>query len=1316
MKPLHDVIPFRKDHPVSGFVTELLGFTAPFMLPGISLAKGMSVGMKAASKVPLARRIVKAAGEAAEADRVVLARTLQATAEVGALETARLGAAGLAELSGEEGAFKHTAIGAAIDIPFIAGATAGLSALGRAKIEPRVREMRGHIEENWPAISVAESAEGARQVLRWDPQGSMQEHLRYVNELLRRPPEALHGLHGDLLTFRNGLIRDVRRQNPWRGTAAVQKLVGENGARRASELTSFFRAGRKGSVSSRTLTVHDPKSPKTDPFGVATQVELDDITSAMGIIPEVEGHMQFPRVLTATTDKGASTLVKSLNRNFGPLGRPGFGQYIAREQDGVFVAAKRIRGARGVVPAQGDQYLLFKTSRPELFFPEMAKFGRDMLKTGSLMREAYLLTIPQSLKNIEPITRARAINQQLSAESLIKVGAPVKATEEFVPGMMGNFREELVRSGRMFREAAKHYTAPSSHIGSESIRASQLRNKILTMYRTTLAKSNVLFFGERASRTSKTLVGTIFERVHSAPGSVDEAFTLAHRNKVAWDQANLAVARGMTAEQIAEAGFEPEARNLLKKLHELDMFQRKEVRAVEEWAPGGDVPFEPLEFHYLASRRWRGKHRVPIFESIADPATGKPIEGNLVGYGSGRDRAAAIARAEAIAADLAEVEGKRVIVSPRKAFTSGREHDLVIQKELTKIGELPTMVLDSELRLIEGRSPIRFKPRAGIKGYIENFTEKEFRDLVKGNIVETQNYMSKRLVMQEFAEDWHKLAQEFPGAWVDLHRYNVRAAGERLSRGLAREIENAIDTVLAPVLGKNSATNIATAVNNAIYHLTLGAGDIGFGALNTASFIQTALPEISWLLTAPPSEIARYYAPNLVLGRDNIPRTFWSLKPTSIATQALKDIIRPDAEARAFWERGVKELVIGQNFAEVVLGQRSRSAVRFKQLLEGEAGFVEYLGELSSYIPRHSEMMVRGYSMMMGRIVGKDFYGLTGDRLFRFASSFADRTNYLYTTADRPLFTTGAFGQLAGLFKTWSINYLMNFMNYAGEAAARKNFAPMLWAMTGTAALGGLAAVPGYGIANYFSRMATDKPIVEHLYKGMGYGDGGFDTVIDAIQYGVPVFGGVTLQSRAEVPGSDFVRNVNQLTSIMALERAMSLGDSIGDAVAQWQDTGVEPWRSPGMRQRFVRDLMPRTIWRAAAMTEKNGYKSLRNNGLVVTDLTVPERVAHTFGLTSLSIQKMYDMRSQLRFEEDEARRVNSNYGRLMAEAEDARDYGRSMQLLRMAFEDHAEIDSVLRSKDANLMKMRVPAIHRQFDDIRAITLERALMGRNQLY
>jgi hypothetical protein len=681
MKPLDDAVAFRKDHPASGFVTELLGFGAPFMLPGISIAKGASVGMRAAGKVPLARRIVKAAGEAAEAERVVLARTLQTTAEVGALETARLGAAGIAELAGEEGALKHVAIGAPIDIAFIAGATAGLSALGRAKIEPRVRKMRGHIEESWPAISVAESVDGPRRVLRWDPQGSMQEHLRYANELLKRPPETLKGLHGDLLTFRNGLIRDVRRQEPRRRVAALQKLTGEDGQRRASELTSFFRAGRKGSVSSRTLTVHDPKNPKADPHGVSTQAELDDIASAMGLTPEVEAHIQFPRVLTAATDKGASTLVKSLNRNFGPLGRPGFGQYVTREQDGLFVAAKRIRGTRGVVPAQGDQYLLFKTSRPELFFPEMAKFGRDLIGTASRMRDAHFTAIPPNLRNTEPIMRARAINQQLSAESLAKVGAPVKMTEDFVPGMMGNFREELTRAGRMFREAGKHYTAPSSHIGAESVRASQLRNKILTMYRTTLAKSNVLFFGERASTTSKTLVGSIFERIHSVPGSIDEAFTHAHRNKAAWDQVNLAAARNMTMEEVAEAGFEPEARSLLKKLNELDLFQRGEIRAVEEWAPGGGPMLEPLEFHYLASRRWRGSHRVPIFESIADPATGKSIEGNLVGYGSGRDKASSIARAEAIAAEggrLSPLRGRRSRVGESTTSSSNRNSQRLV--------------------------------------------------------------------------------------------------------------------------------------------------------------------------------------------------------------------------------------------------------------------------------------------------------------------------------------------------------------------------------------------------------------------------------------------------------------------------------------------------------------------------------------------------------------------------------------------------------------------------------------------------------------
>jgi hypothetical protein len=69
-----------------------------------------------------------------------------------------------------------------------------------------------------------------------------------------------------------------------------------------------------------------------------------------------------------------------------------------------------------------------------------------------------------------------------------------------------------------------------------------------------------------------------------------------------------------------------------------------------------------------------------------------------------------------------------------------------------------------------------------------------------------------------------------------------------------------------------------------------------------------------------------------------------------------------------------------------------------------------------------------------------------------------------------------------------------------------------------------------------------------------------------------------------------------------------------------------------------------------------------------------------------------------------------------MAEAQEERNYPEMMRLYREVFEHDVDIDRVMRSKDANLEKFRVPGIHRQFDEIRTMTLERAIMGKNRLY
>jgi hypothetical protein len=268
--------------------------------------------------------------------------------------------------------------------------------------------------------------------------------------------------------------------------------------------------------------------------------------------------------------------------------------------------------------------------------------------------------------------------------------------------------------------------------------------------------------------------------------------------------------------------------------------------------------------------------------------------------------------------------------------------------------------------------------------------------------------------------------------------------------------------------------------------------------------------------------------------------------------------------------------------------------------------------------------------------------------------------------------------------------------------------------MMGTGAIAGIGGIPLYAAAEGASRVLTDKPLMNNIYNWMGYADAGpvGQKAIDAFYYGLPALAGVTFQGRAEAPSSDLVRDITQMHSMMMMDRTGAATKAIGEMWETWQATGQSPFRNPKVRSLTARAFLPRTMYKFLQRSAQGGLKSLSTGSPLISDVSLPEHVWYSLGVTPLKVQQDRDLNRYFYDSEQSLNAQVSQMGQLMSDAYMEKDYVRYNELLRQAlFRDSLPFDRVLRSQKAfDAHKSRESAAS-------ALTLEsqmekRMLLGR----
>ena len=392
----------------------------------------------------------------------------------------------------------------------------------------------------------------------------------------------------------------------------------------------------------------------------------------------------------------------------------------------------------------------------------------------------------------------------------------------------------------------------------------------------------------------------------------------------------------------------------------------------------------------------------------------------------------------------------------------------------------------------------------------------------------------------------------------------------------------------------------------------------------------------------------------------------------------MSEMRKPDEVLRHHFQKAGQEGVWDPRMVEEFVGKNAGQILNFKSVLKGDQGYVEWMKNVSEFLPGMSEKFARGNAFAVGHIVGRDFMRLQEDALYTFAKEFTQNTMYLYGASDRARLITGPVGSLFGMFKNWQMHYMSQMLEYTGEGFLRGNWKPLLWQTGGTAAIGGAAGTPVWGIADAMSEWMTDKSAMEHLFEAWPAAGEDFTGVSDTVYLGLPALLGVSLQTSAASPGADPARDAGMLMSFVHWDRMKATGKAIGSAVEQFGATGNLPLDSDHVRQQFVRAFAPKTVlsWGAGhsgcnpAEPRYRLSTVQRSEGLGAAGVYVSRSTLAGFDLG-------YALQEKLWADQEARRTAVSAAGEAMAEAQEAGAWHEVHSIMERAMLQGLPMDSV---------------------------------------
>lgn len=1056
----------------------------------------------------------------------------------------------------------------------------------------------------------------------------------------------------------------------------------------ARDITRLFKdSGSKAGNIVKSRLIRGPND-------FADDIQKQRVINAAGLDGNFDA-VQLPRYVAFKTDQWAKKVTDDLILR-GKMTAVDDNTLMAREKSGMAVMARKITG-EVYAPKAGDEWVVWRTNEPGRFVPDVKGVADGVASRMAFLRQDNLdidptrpATIMDSMKRLVADTPIKDFRDAERKYGMLG-DASSKIAEHlgYKPGSFGsNFAVNRAQA------IVNQYLTPKLYQFKNNPVAKYILGHADLAYSQAKYLSDRMINGEAVNDAAKG-----FSKIFGDPESTGEFAGLRSIKSIVNSLSNEELQSLHPVSDIIAGSEDPTAaieklrteghisENLYKGLKDLDAQDGRLMNElVNHQKAAGTNDFNPMKGHFMLSRVWEGDFRAPITDE----------DGNFVYVAAGKTPGEADKIAKGII-EQSELKGLKHI--PAEQFDA--------LGDLKLAGQIATKSKDygvlSSANAKLRSSPQTFKERTGVGGYKTHFSAKEMVDKLSSHIGSYYDEMAKLSVNTSLEKELSWMHQNDPkafGAVTERLRQMSGAPGP-----IGQFINAATDKVLKPALGRNSATKISAFLNEATYHLQLGMGTALFPAMNAITFMQTVLPETAFVMNAGESSIMRdYYDVFLTGGKDLKPRgNVGALSPMKILIGSFKKMANAEADPvyNSMLSQAHREGVIDPQLLNEFIGKSSALKTSISDVMSGDEPLINLVRSFSGWLPSKSERFARGQAFTTGYMIGKDVMGLEDNNLYKFARKFTERTMYNYGTQDRATLMTGPLGRVFGLFKNWQTHYIFSMMQYAEEGAKYGNWSPLMWQMGGTAAVGGISALPMYAVADRFSKMATDKSLLQQVYGQFGPGDpvGEAGGLSDAIFLGLPAFMGVSLAGNVAAPFNDPIRDASQLASFPQWDRMRRLGQAVGDSIDMYTATGQHPVNSPGVRDLFIAALAPKSIARSFQITQDNALRSLNTGNTIMKDMTTAEKLMFTVGITPRRVGIDYAAANELQKNSDKKKALTTDYGRAWAEAQMEQNWDKLSDLREQAMILNLDIASITKSANTYREKKSTNFIERQYSE-----------------
>ena len=1228
---------WRAGHPIAGTISQLIpGLAGPVAGARVGGALiGRAVLGTAARGMGATEAVVASLARAAPrtAQMPFTAGAAAGVIEMVPYEAARL--AGAAAI-GDEGSLSRVFWGGLTDLALGGVATGGMHWYRSTRVRDQDAVMQGLID-GYRGVDAPQERLYASYTARTGRQVS-DEAMPQVEQNIAR------------------LEREIRTAVPDRGARFVDQLW--EGAD-SDEMNRLFSSGRSNSLIRRTFT-------QGTEDGFTDRAAWEGIARAAEMPPDWQAHVQYPRVVEALTPEAQANVRQSLVRN---LRNEADGWRITPEANtGLFVMSREL---------PNRQFVVFKTANPERFIKESifeAATNRSQAYMkrveGPLRRsadEALQAAVPDSV-----LSRTVGLQRDITAEATEIAGRTTREKFfEMLPEGMKRLGKEADEIKREVWDFVKQNIAPGDALFRNAPAAGALRLHLQGVYDLAMAKASAVVNGRPVVEAGKNLITRTVKPRAGVQGMLRE--TTEKEYETAFD----AIANGGTLDSardfVRNIVDDPAGQDRVMKL--IEYMQRssddtaREIHMTE--AVFDTKGFNQVQGNYGWSHAWTGRHRVNV---VGD-------NGQIVGVGVGRSGKEAMESARNVARETHGVADARSYIS------NGAKADAELMDQIRKNRE---HVAGPTERMTVFRGGAAQRP-----------TKEEFFNLFDTRVKGEYKYLADMISREHFAADVADVRRRYGDRVGDQIEYRQRAL--RGDKGAVDRVTNKIlDKALRPWIGNNSADKLIQAYNKLEY-ANLVFLNPAYLMQNILTPIQTVLPGIANLINGNAGTWQRFmdFAP--IITEKGVGGVRGMFAPLRLMSAAARSMARPTAAEADDLARAVSEGLISPR----VLDEFGGSVGKFGQSIAEGFGKGSDIGDRSANALLNAlkymgtvpaarvEELTRAYAFLAGRHIAEARGIIDTEQMYQVAKRFTNRTMYQYAVQDRAKIFNGPAGSAFGLFKNWLFQNVNDWSLYGHEAYRRGNIAPLMWAMSGNAAIAGVGGTSVFGVADGLTRMFSDRGLMQHIYEAFGNGPDG-NNMTDALYFGLPGLLGVSLQNQLSAPGSDPQQDINFLFNFVALRRAQKIGTLANYFVNEWRATG-NPLASDRTWDMMNYAMGPRVFYKLMTEVEDGALRSIRDGRPITNLINEGDRWMNALGLQPTRIARAYEASTELFSRREDQRAATSRLGEAYARAIERQDQEAMRFILRRAIETNTDISAVARSAATRVRRQATPVLRNEF-------------------